>query len=104
MADIAKIVQVDRPSYDQQYGTSEDGECFQFLNNTSGAGIDEWKRIIEQYTGPVKFGIADEAYGFYEDMGISFPLHDHVAIYFQGNSEDLQVFWAHYHSLSEPVS
>jgi hypothetical protein len=83
------------PSYDVEYGATEDGKYFQFFCNFNDGELPRYKQAIESYTGPGEFAIGDVAYGFNEDEGTSWLCHGMKAFYAKDFGENMDQWWRH---------
>ena len=78
---VAIIENPDRTSYDRSYVEDSTGDIYQFVTNFDKNLLPIYLEAIEEYEGPIEFGICEKAYGFYEDEGTSFLVPDLSGLY-----------------------
>jgi hypothetical protein len=94
------VVDIDRPSYDTQYGRTADGTSFHLLTNFSQSQLSLYMKAVETWEGPQEFGLSSEAWGFDEDEGLAFRT-DGFGFYVRNTGgEGMDAFWRHFDKLN----
>ena len=98
---VHTIVHHAKPSYDIEYGSTEDNRHFRFLTNLNDRDLEQYKKALETYDGPEEFAVGEEAYGFDEEEGVSWRCHDLKAFYVQNEGENLDKWWRHLETVKQ---
>lgn len=94
---IHNIVVTRAYGWGEREGFDAKGAWFDFLSNFGRHQLPVYKEAIRTYKGPVKFGLSNKAYGFYDDEGISFSLdNSHYALYACNAINGFDDFWRHF--------